>query len=145
MRKKRIPLEDREDYDVLSEFPGNEDPTDDTDFLTDRGRLARSAGVLVVFMILLALAFGGGLYWGASREFTIAPGTVWDIVLHIGFIVGCGLAAAAVVAAIGALIFGIPYARRRMAEEGAHASQEAQEAQSDEAQDVREESGPGTT
>ncbi|KAB7743881.1 hypothetical protein GA707_10355 [Nostocoides sp. F2B08] len=115
--RKRIPLSQREDYDVLAEFEGNDDPTDDTDFFADRGRMARSAGATLALMLLAAVAFAGGVAWGATREVSVAPGNaVWDIVIHIGFAVACGLLAGAAVVAVGMLVIGIPYARGKMAE-----------------------------
>lgn len=115
--RKRIPLSEREEYDVLSELQGHEDTTDDTEFFTDRGRVARSAGATLALMILSALAFAAGVAWGASRDVSVAPANAfWDIALHIGFVILCGLLAAAAVIALGALIVGIPYARGKMAE-----------------------------
>lgn len=115
--RKRIPLSEREDYDVLSEFQGHDDTTDDTAFLTDRGRVARSAGATLALMILTALAFAGGVAWGATRDVSMAPANAfWDITLHIGFVLVCGLLAAAAAVALGALVVGIPYARSKMAE-----------------------------
>jgi hypothetical protein len=115
--RKRIPLSQREDYDVLAEFEGNEDLTDDTDFFADRGRVARSAGATLALMVLAAIAFAGGVAWGATREVSVAPGNaVWDIAIHIGFAIACGLLAGAVVVAVGMLVVGIPYARGKMAE-----------------------------
>ena len=115
--RKRIPLSQREDYDVLAEFECNQDLTDDTDFFTDRARMARSAGATLAMMVLAAIAFAGGVAWGATREVSVAPGNVvWDIVIHIGFAVACGLLAAAAVVAVGMLVVGIPYARGKMAE-----------------------------
>ncbi|MCA1780704.1 MAG: hypothetical protein ABR500_09665 [Dermatophilaceae bacterium] len=115
--RRRIPLSEREDYDVLGEFDGNEDLTDDTDFFADRGRVARSAGVTIVLMVLTAIAFAGGVAWGAARGLSVAPGNpFWDIAIHIGFALLCGLLAAAVVVALGMLTVGIPYARTKMAE-----------------------------
>lgn len=114
---KRTPLSEREDYDVLGEFEGNEDLTDDTDFFADRGRVARSAGATLVLMVLTAIAFAGGVAWGAARGVSVAPGNpFWDIAIHIGFALLCGLFAAAVVIALGMLVVGIPYARHKMAE-----------------------------
>ena len=115
--RKRIPLSQREDYDVLAQFEGNEDLTDDTDFFADRRRVARSAGATLVLMILAAIAFAGGVAWGATREMSVAPGNpIWDIGIHVGFALACGLLAAAVVVAVGMLVVGIPYARGKMAE-----------------------------
>lgn len=115
--RKRIPLSEREDYDVLGEFEGNEDLTDDTAFFADRGRMARSAGATLVLMILTAIAFAGGVAWGAARGVSVAPGNpFWDIAIHIGFALLCGVLAAAVVVAVGMLVVGVPYARARMAE-----------------------------
>lgn len=115
--RHRIPLSEREDYDVLSEFRAREDTTDDTEFFADRGRVARSAGATLALMILTAIAFAGGVYWGATRGVTLAAGNAfWDITLHIGFVIVCGLLAATAVVALGALLVGIPYARRKMAE-----------------------------
>lgn len=115
--RRRIPLSEREDYDVLGEFEGNEDLTDDTEFFADRSRVARSAGATLALMILTAIAFAGGVAWGATRDLSVAPGNaVWDIVIHIGFTVVCGLLAAAAVIALGMLVVGIPYARHKMAE-----------------------------
>ena len=115
--RKRIPLSQREDYDVLAEFEGPVDLTDDTDVFADRGRMARSAGATLAMMVLAAIAFAGGVAWGATREVSVAPGNVvWDIVIHIGFAVACGLLAGAAVVAVGMLVVGIPYARGKMAE-----------------------------
>ena len=115
--RKRIRLSEREDYDVLSEFQGRDDTTDDTEFFTDRRRVARSAGATLGLMILSAVAFAGGVAWGATRDLSVAPANAfWDIVLHIGFVLLCGLLAAAAVIALGALAVGIPYARGKMAE-----------------------------
>ena len=48
---------------------------------------------------------------------SVAPGNVvWDLVIHIGFAVACGLLAGAAVVAVGMLVVGIPYARGKMAE-----------------------------
>lgn len=116
MRKKRIPLEDREDYDVLSEFTGTEDATDDSVFLTDRGRVARSAGATLALMILTAIGFAGGIAWGARRDLpSTSDNPVSDLLLHIGFVLLCGVLAAAAVAALVMLAIGIPYARAKMA------------------------------
>jgi hypothetical protein len=115
--RRRTPLSEREDYDVLGEFDGTEDLTDDTEFFADRGRVARSAGATLVLMVLTAIAFAGGVAWGVTREMTVAPGNVvWDIVIHAGFAIACGLLAAAAVVALGMLAVGIPYARGKMAE-----------------------------
>lgn len=115
--RKRIPLSEREDYDVLGEFQGPEDTTDDTTFFTNRRRVAQSAGATLGVMILAALAFAGGIAWGATRDLSVAPGNAfWDIMLHIGFVILCGLLAAAAAIALGALAVGIPYARGKMAE-----------------------------
>ena len=115
--RKRIPLSEREDYDVLGEFEGNEDLTDDTAFFADRRRMARSAGATLVLMTLTAIAFAGGVAWGAARGVSVAPGNpFWDIAIHIGFALLCGVLAAAVVVAVGMLLVGVPYARARMAE-----------------------------
>ena len=115
--RRRIPLSEREDYDVLGEFRGDEDLTDDTAFFADRGRVARSAGATLALMVLTAIAFAAGVAWGASRGVSVAPGNpFWDIAIHIGFALLCGVLAAALVIALGMLAVGIPYARARMAE-----------------------------
>lgn len=115
--RKRIPLSEREDYDVLAEFDGPQDLTDDSDFFADTSRVARSAGATLALMLVTALAFAGGVSWGASRELTVAPGNaLWDIAIHVGFIVACGLLAAAAAVALGMLVIGIPYARAKMAQ-----------------------------
>jgi hypothetical protein len=115
--RRRIPLSEREDYDVLGEFEADEDLTDDTEFFADRGRIARSAGATLALMVLTAIAFAGGVAWGATQDLSVAPGNaVWDIVIHVGFTLACGLLAAAVVVALGMLVVGIPYARHKMAE-----------------------------
>ena len=94
MMRKRIPLSQREDYDVLAEFDGNEDTADDSAFLKDRGKVARSAGLTLGLMILTAIAFAVGVGWGASQDLNVAPGNaLWDLVIHIGFAVGAGLLA----------------------------------------------------
>ena len=59
--RRRIPLSEREDYDVLGEFRGDEDLTDDTEFFSNRGRVARSAGATLALMVLTAIAFAAGL------------------------------------------------------------------------------------
>lgn len=111
MMRKRIPLSQREDYDVLAEFDGNEDTADDSAFLKDRGMVARSAGLTLVLMIVTAIAFALGVAWGASQDVNVAPGNaVWDLVIHIGFALGIGLLASAAVAALVMLGIGIPYA-----------------------------------
>lgn len=123
MRKKRIPLEGREDYDVLSEFNGAEDTTDDADFLTDRGKIARSAGFTIGMMILTAVAFALGVAWGTRRDLpTGTDNPISEMVLHVGFVLLCGLLAAAIVLALGALAVGIPYARSKMAESRARSA-----------------------
>ena len=117
MRKKRIPLEDREDYDVLGEFDGAEDQTDDADFLTDRGKLAKSAGFTIGMMILTAVAFALGVAWGTQRDLpTGTDNPISEMLLHVGFVLLCGLLASAIVLALGALAIGIPYARSKMAQ-----------------------------
>lgn len=115
--RKRIPLSQREDYDVLAEFQGNNDTADDSEFLKDRGKVARSAGLTLGLMILTAIAFAGGVAWGAAQDLNVAPGNALaDITIHIGFAIGCGLLAAAVVVALAMLVIGIPYARGKMAQ-----------------------------
>lgn len=115
--RRRIPLSQREDFDVLGEFDGTEDETDDTAFFADRGRIARSAGATIVLMVLTAIAFAAGVAWGATHGVSVAPGNpFWDIAIHIGFAVLCGVLAAALVVALAMLVVGIPYARARMAE-----------------------------
>jgi len=115
--RKRTPLSHREDYDVLADFEGTEDTVDDTAFLKDRGKVARSAGVTLGLMVLAAIAFAGGVAWGATRDLNVAPGNaLWDIAIHIGFTIICGLLAAAAVIALAMLVIGIPYARSKMAE-----------------------------
>lgn len=117
MMRKRIPLSQREDYDVLAEFDGNEDTADDSAFLKDRGKVARSAGLTLGLMILTAIAFAVGVGWGASQDLNVAPGNaLWDLVIHIGFAVGAGLLAAAAVIALGMLAVGIPYAWGKMSQ-----------------------------
>lgn len=117
MMRKRIPLSQREDYDVLAEFDGNEDTADDSAFLKDRGKVARSAGLTLGLMILTAIAFAVGVGWGASQDLNVAPGNaLWDLVIHIGFAVGAGLLAAAAVVALGMLAVGIPYAWGKMSQ-----------------------------
>lgn len=111
------PDDEFENYDVLGEFPGAEDATDDTDVFQDKARVARWGVGTIVLMILAAFAFALGIAWGARQEFTVALGNVfWDIVIHVGFIVLCGLLAAAAVIAVAMLIVGIPFARGKMAE-----------------------------
>lgn len=121
--RKRIPLSRREDFDVLSQFRGTEDTTDDTDdtddtaFLTDKRRVAKSAGYTLALMILTAAAFAGGAAWGATRDLTTAAdNAAWSVLVHIGFVLFCGLLAAGAVLALGMLVIGIPYARARMAQ-----------------------------
>lgn len=117
MRKKRIPLEEREDYDVLSEFNGAEDTTDDADFLTDKGKLAKSAGVTIAMMVLTAIGFALGVAWGTRRDLpTGTDNPVSEMLLHIGFVLLCGVLAAAIVLALGALAVGIPYALSKTAQ-----------------------------
>lgn len=115
--RKKIPLSKREDFDVLGEFQGSQDLTDDSAFLTDKGRIAKSAGFTLALMILTAVAFAGGVAWGATRELLGAPESLaLNIVVHFGFVLICGLLSAAAVLALGMLAIGIPYARARMAE-----------------------------
>ena len=117
MKKKRIPLEDREDYDVRSDFTGADDPTADTEFLRDKGKLARSAGFTIVLMILTAVGFAAGIAWGTGRALPVgSDNPVSELLLTIGFVLLCGVLAAAAVFALGLLVVGIPYARSKMAD-----------------------------
>lgn len=121
--RKRIRLSDREDFDVLGEFQGNEDLTDDSEFLTDKGRMAKSAGFTLALMILTAAAFAGGVAWGATRDLPGAPENLaLNIIVHFGFVIVCGLLFAAAVLALGMLVIGIPYARAKMAQSRARSS-----------------------
>ena len=115
--RKKTPLSRRENFDVLGEFRGTEDHTDDSEFLTDRRRMAKSAGFTLALMILTAVAFAGGVAWGATRDLPGAPENLaLNILVHFGFVIVCGLLFAAAVLALGMLAIGIPYARAKMAE-----------------------------
>ncbi len=103
-------MEDDERF--LDGFPETSDEKDP--LLTDRRTLARSAGVTVGTMILVAFAFVGGVLWATSHEPDLDYSNVAaELAIKIGYAVLLGLLAVGIALAAVALAVGIPWVRRR--------------------------------
>lgn len=106
--------------DVFETFADQVDEDGDSaqEYALDIARVVRSAGATLVVMVLAAVAFVLGFWWGAAHEPDLVYDQIlWEGVIKVGWATLWGALASGAAVAVAALLVGVPWALRQRARE----------------------------